>query len=437
VTGKPDPAIACSVSGPLALGLTAMVFLLAGFGGWATVSRLSGAVIATGRVEVDRNQQVIQHPDGGVVQALLVDEGDRVPEGALLLRLSPEVLAPQLAIARVHLFETRARRTRLEAERDGQDHVDFPERLVAEAEASPDLSDVLRGQGNMFESRRATLTQEVEQLRGRIAQIEAQITALDAQDRALREQLALVAVDLDRQQGLLERGLAEAAPILRLQREAAQLRGSLGEVESRKAEAAERIAETNIVILHLHASRRESAIAELREVRLSEEDLRARVSDLSRRMAQLELRAPVAGTIHRLQVYGPQSVIRPAEPLAFLVPEGRPLVISARVAATDVDQVHTGQDVNLRLPAFDTRTTPDLLGQVSRVSADAFTDDAGGQAYYRIEIVLEDGQMDLLEDGALLPGMPVDAFIRTTDRAPITYLLEPLSVYFNRAFRES
>ena len=414
-----------------------MLVLLGGFGGWAVMSELSGAVIATGRIEVDRNRQTLQHPDGGVVDALLVGEGDRVEAGDPILRLAPGRLARDAAVARAQLFEVRVRRARLEAERDGADRVAYPDALLAEADTDAELADLMRGQDNLFAARAETLAQEIEQLRGRITQIEAQIAALDAQEAALNEQLALVETDLERQEGLLARGLIQSDPILRLQRDAAQLRGSLGQLEARRAEAAERVIETELSILQLRNTRREEAIAQLREIRVSEEELRQRVADLDRRMADLELRAPVAGRILGLQVFGPRSVVRAADPVASLVPEGRPLVITARVPAIHVDQVFVGQEVTLRFPAFDLRNIPDPVGQVSQVSADVFTDEASGANYYRAEVVLGEGEVARLAPRELLPGMPVEAYIRTEDRTPLAYLLEPFSAYFARAFRES
>lgn len=431
------PRPAWSVRGPLLIGVVAMTTLLAGFGGWAVSTQLSGAVIATGRIEVDRNRQTIQHPEGGVVEGLFVDEGDRVEADEVILRLAPGQLSRDLGVAQAQLFEVRVRRARLEAERDGAFEVAFPDGLSMAALTDPDRADFLRGQENLFVARAATLAQEREQLQGRIAQIETRIAAFDAQEAALAEQLALVEADLERQQGLLERGLIQSDPILRLQRDAAQLRGSLGEVEAGKAEAAERVIETELQILTLSNARREEAIAELREIRVTEEELRQRITDLERRMAALELRAPVTGRILGLQVFGPQSVVRAADPVAYLIPEGRPLVITARVPAIDIDQVFVGQDVVLRFPAFDLRNIPDLVGQVSQVSADILTDDATGVSYYRAEVVLGEGEIARLAPRQLLPGMPVEAYIRTEDRTPLAYLLEPFSVYFARAFRES
>lgn len=432
-----DPKSPWSVRGPLMLGAVGLVLLLGGFGGWAVTSELSGAVIASGRIEVERNRQTLQHAEGGVVAAIYVGEGDRVAAGDVVLSIEPGQLGGDRAVTASRLFEARVRRARLEAERDGTDQITFPQALLEAAATNAEFADLLRGQETLFAARRDTLTREIEQLRGRVTQIQAQINAFTAQEAAVAEQVALVQGDLERQTDLLARGLIQIDPVLRLQRDSAQLRGLRGEVEARKAEAAERVIETELSILQLSAARREQAIAELREIRVAEEELRQRLTDFERRMEALELRAPVSGRIMGLQVFGQQSVLSAGAPVAFLIPEDRPLVITAQVPAIHIDQVFVGQAVTLLFPALDLRNIPDLTGQVTQVSADAFIDERTNAAHYRAEIILNEGELARLAPRVLLPGMPVEAYIRTSARSPLIYLLEPISIYFTRAFRES
>ena len=428
---------AWSVRAPMTLGLLSLVVLVGGFGTWAVTSNIAGAIIASGQIEVDQNRQAIQHPEGGVVAELAVDEGQQVEEGEILLRLDASDIASSYAVVRGQLNEVRARRARLEAERDGLSELQFGTDLQQTALNDPELADILSGQLNLFAARRDTLDREIDQLTRRTEQIASQIDGMIAQRTALERQQGLVGEELVAQQDLLERGLAQAARVLTLQREEANLLGSLGEIDASAAQAEGRITEIELSILQLETQRREEAIAELREVRVQEEELAERARALARQLDQMDLRAPVAGIVYGMTVFGPRSVVRPADPVLFLVPQDRPLVISARVEAIHVDQVFVGQDVLLRFPAFDMQTTPDLYGLVTRVSADAFVDEATGASFYETQIVLDDGQIELLGDVTLLPGMPVEAFIRTDDRTPIAYLLRPLTDYFNRAFRES
>ncbi|AHM03794.1 Type I secretion membrane fusion protein, HlyD family [Roseibacterium elongatum DSM 19469] len=428
---------AWSVRGPMLIGLFAMLLLIAGFFGWAMTSRLAGAVIAAGQIEVDRNRQPLQHPEGGLVAELFVDEGDRIAQGALILRFDGADVQSDLAVQRDRLAELRARRARLEAERDGDEAVQFAPDLLAQAAEDPEVADFLDGQRNLFQARADTLQSEVRQLSRRLSQIALQIDGFDAQETALQEQLAIVEEDLARQSDALERGVGLSGPVLNLQREAARMRGQLAGIEASRAEAAERTVEVELAILQRSISRREEAIAELREIRASEQEAAERVAALERNLTERELRAPVSGIVFGLTVFGDRGVVRPADPIGYIVPDGRPLVLGVQVPAIDVDQVFVGQDVMLRFPAFPQREVPDLTGQVTLVSADAFVDEATGGSFYRAEIVMDESQIALLGDKRLIPGMPVQAFIRTADRTPLEYLLEPIADYFNRAFRES
>ncbi|WP_370252454.1 HlyD family type I secretion periplasmic adaptor subunit [Nioella sp.] len=425
-----------SARAPLAFGYIAIAVLVGGFGAWAALSNIAGAVVASGQIEVDRNRQAVQHPQGGVVLTLDVIEGQRVAEGEILMRLDPSTIRSNLTVIRAQLNEWRARQARLEAERDLATRIAFPSDLLETAATDPDLADVLEGQRNLFAARAETLAQEVDQLGRRADQIRAQIDGFTAQDQALRDQRSLVLAELENVQNLVERGLAEASRALTLQREAARLLGSIGEIEAASAEAEGRITEIELQVLQQQTARREEAIAELREVRVQQAELIERERVLERQLEDSEIRAPVAGVVYGLAVFGTRSVVQAAEPVLYLVPQDRPLVISTRIAPTDVDEVFVGQSVTLRFPAFDMRSTPELFGQVRQVSADAFVDSASGASFYEAEIVLNEGEASRLGGETLLPGMPVEAFIRTEDRTPLTYLLRPLTDYFNRAFRE-
>jgi len=426
-----------SARGPLLTGFLAILLLVAGFGGWAVAARIAGAVIASGRVEVEQNRQAVQHPDGGVVAAVLVTEGAEVAAGDVLVRLDGALLRPELAIVETQVFEILARRGRLEAERDAADAPRFPPELVAAAATRPEVAALMEGQAGLFAARRATLARQIDQLGRRSGQAAAQIEGIDAQLAALATQEGLIAEELAAQQGLLDRGLAQAGRVLALEREAARLQGLRGELAAARAQTGERMAEIALEITRLHARRQEEALAELRDLGYRELELAERRRVLAERIDRLEIRAPLAGTVLGLQVTTPRAVVRAAEPLMFLVPRDRPLVIAARVDPADIDQVRIGQRVVLVFPAFSRRNEPDVFGEVAMVSADAFTDERTLASFYRAEIVLAAGEAGKLAGHTLLPGMPVEAFIETEMQSPLAYLLRPLAVYFRRAFRES
>lgn len=423
---------------PLMIGVFGLAVLLGGFGTWSVMSSIAGAVVASGRIEVDRNRQVVQHLDGGIVAEILVEEGDSVATGAMLLRLDAKELRSQLAVTEGQLFEMMARRARLEAERDEVQDLNFESELTALANVRPEIQDLVEGQGRLFLARRVSIAREVEQLEKRRSQTRDQITGVKAQQKSSRLQLELIAEELKNQTTLLERGLAQAGTVLNLRRTEADLSGTLGELIATEAQARGRITEIDIEILKLGTRRREEAITQLRDLRYRELELAENRRTLLERLDRLDITAPVSGIVYDLQVHTPRSVIRAAEPVLYLVPQDRPLVIAAQVELTDIDQIFLGQEVTLRFSALDQRNTPDLFGTVMQVSADAFEDEATRLRYYRVEIELNPGEMSRLpQDTVLIPGMPVESYIRTADRTPLAYLIKPLADYFVRAFRES
>jgi HlyD family secretion protein len=426
-----------SVRRPVLLGLLTLLVLVGGFGAWSMLTHLSGAIVASGRIEVELNRQVLQHPDGGVVAEIDVIEGATVAAGDVLIRLDGTQLQSERTITLGQFHEYSARRARLTAERNGEPAPDFPADLLALAASDDGVAELLDGQMRLFAARLETFSTTIEQLRRRIGQIESQIGGVDAQKAALDTQLSLILTELGNQQELLAKGLAQASTVLALEREQARLSGQQGELTATRAQAEGRITEIELEVSRLTSARIEDAENELREIGPAMMELAERVRAVDERISRLDLRAPVSGIVLGLTVTTPRAVIRPADPVLYIVPQDRPLVIAAQVAPIHVDQVTVGQPVELVFSAFSSRTTPHLKGKVSVISADAFTDQATQASYYRAEIILDDGEIAKLEGQALLPGMPVEAFIQTEAQTPMAYLLKPFTDYFSRAFRES
>jgi HlyD family secretion protein len=423
---------------PVMLGFLGIAVLFGGFGTWAATSNIAGAIIASGRIEVDRNRQVVQHDTGGTIAEIHVDEGDLVKTGDLLRELDPAQARSDLVLIEGQLFELMARRGRLEAQRDTAEAITFPAALVEAGEGNADAQELMEGQRNLFEARRDSIAREVEQLAKQRNQIDYQITGIRAQETSLAAQLALIEPQLVSQKKLLSDGLAQASSVLRLEQEKAQLTGEIGRLIAARAQAAGRITEIEIIELKVGTSGREEAITELRETRFRELSLIEQRRALLAQIDRLDIRAPVSGIVYSMQVTTPRSVIRPADPLMYLIPQDRPLVIAAQVLPTNVDEISVGQEVNQRLSSLDQRTTPELKGRVVLISADALDDTTTGASYFGVEISLSADEVERLPQGTqLLPGMPVDAFIKTGDRSPLAYLLKPLTDYFVKSWRES
>ena len=329
-----------SATRPLLIGFFGLALLLGGFGYWSVTSNIAGAIVASGQIEVDRNRQVVQHDTGGTISEILVDEGDLVSAGDLLLRLDPQQAASELALIEGQLFELMARRGRLEAQRDEQDEIESPQELIEATAHSADAKELMDGQTNLFNARRDSTDREIDQLGKQRNQIEDQIVGIRAQEAALDAQLSMIDPQLENQQRLLEQGLAQAASVMRLNQEKAQLIGEVGRLVSSRAQAEGRITEIEIVGLQLEASAREEAITQLREIRYQELSLIEQRRALKAQIDRLDIRAPVSGIVYSMQVTTPRSVIRAAEPLMFLVPQDRPLVIAVQVMPTNVDEIN-------------------------------------------------------------------------------------------------
>ncbi len=224
--------------------------------------------------------------------------------------------------------------------------------------------------------------------------------------------------------------------VLTPQRELARLRGTEGQVEATIAENRGKIAEIEIERVRLVSELREEAISELRDLEFREIELRERRRSLLDQIDRLELRAPVAGIVYGSTADTLRGVIRPAEPVMYIVPKDIPLIVRTRVEAIHIDQVYIGQHATLRFSAFDMRTTPEVDGHVTALSADVFEDQNTGMRYYRADIQVDPGMQEKLGDKILLPGMPVEAYVTTAERSPLSHFVKPFTDYFNRAFRE-
>lgn len=423
--------------GPILLGLAAVMALLLGFGAWATFSRIAGAVVAPGQIEVEDQRQIVQHPDGGVVSEIRVREGDRVAAGDVLMVLDGTMLKSELAIVEGQLFELLARRGRLEAERDQHETIVFADEISERAKTDEQVADLMEGQRQLFGARSVNLSREDEQLARRVAQAESQIDGIDSQLSATETQQALIDKELGDMRALRQKGLAQEGRVLALEREAARLAGSAGELKAARAETEGRVTEISIERDRLVTRRREEAETELRDLGYRTLELAERRRALSEQISRLEIRAPTGGVVLAPQVTTPRAVLRPADPVLYIVPQDRPLVIAAQISPRHIDEVQAGQPVGLRFASLPSRTTPELQGQVVTLSADSLVDERTGASFYRAEIVLKEGEVEKLGDQVLIPGMPVEAFLRTGERSPLAYLLKPFTDYFQRAFRES
>ncbi|MEM1384872.1 MAG: HlyD family type I secretion periplasmic adaptor subunit [Pseudomonadota bacterium] len=425
-----------NAGGYIRFGLFCVLLLAGGLGTWSATAKLAGAVVSSGSLRVESQRQVIQHPDGGVVGQILARDGAVVEAGDILIKLDGTTLRSELVVLESQLFEIMARRGRLLAEQAELQQITFDAELLEVARERPEVNDLINGQLRLFTARSDTMHSEMDMLDERKLQIREQIVGSEAEIASLEEQASLVTRELTDMQSLLDRGLAQASRVLALRREAARIEGDRGRLVAQTAQLRGQISELGREALNLEAQRREEAITQLREIGYRELELKERRIALLEQLSRLDIRAPRSGVIYDSAVHALKAVVRPAEPIMYIVPSDAQLIVDAQIDPLHVDEVRPMQDTVLRFAGFNTRTTPEIAGQVLRVSPDAFTEEQTGRTYYRADVVLAEGEIEKLQGLELLPGMPVEVYIQTGERTPLNYLMKPLSDYFNKALRE-
>lgn len=420
-------------------GVVTAFGLLGGFSVWAATTKLAGAVIAPAEVKVEGQRKVVQHPEGGVIEEILVRDGDLVSAGDVMIRLDPTQLASQLEIVESQLDELLARQARLGAEMIDAADIEIEAGLAERVATRPQAKRMLDGQQTLFNARKETMARRFEQLDGRIAQTGDEIGGIDAQIAALDRQIALIQDELTAQRSLLRRGLTEKSRVIALEREDARLGGERGRLISNIARLKGRISEVEINKLELASSRREEAITTLRDLGARVAELVERRTALAESLSRIEIRAPSDGAVLDLSVNTIGGVVRPADPLLFIVPEQRDLVIEAKIPPISRDRLFETQSARVLFPSFNQRSTPELNGVVAQIGADSLVDERTNQPYYLVKITLSEGEFQRLYDSGvdeIGPGLPAEVHIQTSERTAANYLLKPLIDNFNRAFRE-
>ncbi|MEE9427878.1 MAG: HlyD family type I secretion periplasmic adaptor subunit [Paracoccaceae bacterium] len=421
---------------PIFVGVLAIALLFAGLGFWGVNAQIAGAIIAKGTVALATDHHVVQHPDGGVVDQIFTRNGSAVRAGDVLLRFDDTYLQSELAITEQQLLEIYARKLRLAAERDQRKILEIPSPLLFANLDQSWVQSQIDGQNRLFIARLNSRTKEAQHVAQQQTQIEYQIQGFNAQSNALLKQLDLINMEMADQQTLRERGLVPVSVIRNLQRRGANLEGELGQLTSAKAQASEKIAGLSIQALKRQDQWREEAITRIRDLRYSEIGLVETRTSLLKRLDRLTVRAPITGIIHRSSISSAKTVVIAAEPMMLIIPSDQPLHISAHIDPINITQINAGQDAVLRFPTFNRQTAPEVAGHVIRLSPDTSFDEVTGFAFY--EVILAPDMQDLDDQTiqSIRSGMPVEVFIKTSERTPLSYLLQPFENYFRRAFRE-
>jgi HlyD family secretion protein len=424
-----------SIRRHMIVGLTVVVLLAGGLGGWASTAQISGALIAPGSVVVESNVKKVQHPTGGVVGELRAKDGDVVKAGDVVVRLDDTVTKASLAIVTKNLDGLQARGARLEAEQRGLDKIVFPKSLTDRAD-DPDVKAVMASESKLFEVRVNGRIGQKAQLRERVTQLNEEIAGLTAQENAKNQEISLVEKELTGVRDLYDKHLVQLTRLTTLERDMARLAGERAQYVAARAQAKGKITETELQIIQVDKDMVSDVSKDLRETNDKIGEFVERKVTAEDQLRRVDIRAPQNGMVLQSSVHTVGGVITAGDAIMLIVPQTDDLQVEAKVNPQDIDKLQVGQKTLLRLSAFNQRTTPELSGVVTRVSPDVTTDQRTGQSYYTIRVSMPPEEVARLGDVKLIPGMPVEAFVQTGDRTMLSYLIKPLSDQLMRAFRE-
>jgi len=432
-----EAGVSTSIRKHLLAGTFACLILVGGLGGWAALTPLSGAVIAHGQVDVSGNVKRVQHRDGGIVEAIHVADGDRVKAGDVVVRLDATTIRANLAIVETQIVDLLARRQRLLAEREGGDALS---ELALGAGLYPgiartELQKSIAAERRLFQARLVSIESRKSQLGAQVTQSRKEIDGLQARLSATRDQLQLTTEELDGVLPLWDKGLVSIDRLSQLRRSKAELTGTIGQITAQIASSEGQILERQIAAGNLEEERRAEAETDLRETDGKLAELVQQAIAARDQLKHIDIRAPQDGIVHELAYHTMGGVIPAGETIAIVVPVAEELIVNARIKPTDVDMVAPGQAARLRLTAFNSRRTPEVNARVGVVSADATVDPATRESYYLARIKIPAEELGRLTE-PLLPGMPVEAYVTTSERTALDYLLKPLTDQFARALRE-
>jgi len=435
MTGQQATSSRHSIRHHQRVGLIIVGLLAGGVGGWAATTDISGALIAPAHLVVDSHVKKVQHPTGGIVGEILVRDGDQVKAGDVVLRLDDTITRANLAIITKGLTELTARKARLEAERDGADAMTLPSDLATRVNYDH-VEHVIAGEQRLFDLRKESRIGQKAQLRQRIEQLNQEITGLTAQADAKSREIEFIERELKGARKLFKKNLMPITKMMNLEREATRVEGEKGNLISTIARAKARVAETELEIIQIDRDLASEVAKELREIDAKMGEFVERKVTAEDQLKRINIRAPQDGVVHQSTVHTVEGVINAGETIMLIVPKADNLTVEAKVAPQDIDQLQLGQTAMLRFSAFNQRTTPQITGTVRRISADITTDEKTGASYYTVRVAMAAEEIARLGDVALVPGMPVEAFIKTGDRKVLSYLVKPLSDQITRTFRE-
>ncbi|HWK63933.1 MAG TPA: HlyD family type I secretion periplasmic adaptor subunit [Rhizobiaceae bacterium] len=425
-----------SASRQIVSALAICVALVGGIGAAAAYAEIGGAVLGSGMVIVQGRTKHVQHRDGGIVGEILVREGQKVESGQLLFRLDDTVAKASLGIVDTQLEQLLAQEARLLAEQaGGAVPIQFPQELTDSPDPRAKL--VMKGQEELYVSRRATRDGQKAQLTEQVGQFQEKAAALEAERAAVADNVELLREQLEDATFLHKQNLLVDSQLISIRRENASLLGNMASLAAEIAEARQAISQAKLQLAQVDEQFYESVLVELDQKQTEIAKLREERVAAMDRLQRLEIRAPIGGYLHQLELHTIGGIVAPGDRLVSIIPADDELIVEAKIAPNDVDQVAPSQEARLRLTGLDRRTTPELYADVMDVAADLTTDQHTGMSYYVARLRIDEEDIEKVGAENLRPGMPVEVFVSTGTRSILSYLVKPIADQIQHAMRES
>jgi HlyD family type I secretion membrane fusion protein len=428
-------AVSDSMRSAAIAGWAIIAIFFGGFGAWAVTAPLNGAVVANGFVKVETNRKSVQHLDGGIVKELRVKEGDWVNAGDVLIVLDDTQARAEYDVLRQQYLVLRATEERLRGELAQRAALTIPDEFKALAD-DPVFSAVWRGQVSQFESRLSAIAGQRNVISEKIAQLEAQISGGEAQAKAYKAQLESVKKERDDIEPLVKRGLIAQPRYLQLERSGAGLEGQAADTLANIAKARQAIAEQVQQMAQLDYDRMTEVNKDLRDTQAKLLEVIPKLSNAKAVLSRMEIRSPYTGYIVGLTAFSVGGVITKGDKILDIVPQQESLVIEAQIPVDDISEVHPNMRADVHLTAYKARITPVVRGTATVISADRLTDSKSGNSYFTALVSVDQDELAALPNVRLYPGMPATVMFPTVERTAFNYVIGPLVMSFNRAFRQ-
>jgi epimerase transport system membrane fusion protein len=418
-------------------GLAVITFFFGGLTIWSVFFPFQGAVIAPGTVIVSGERKIVQHLEGGIIDKILVKDGDRVSEGDVLIELKSTHITANVDLLQGRLWAKEAEAARLKSEAAMKDRIIWPEEYAHFTENKV-IAKIKNSETAIFTTNRVDLQGKKELYNSQIMQLQNRIDGSKQELKSLIEIINNLEEDLQSKLPLVQEKYLGKTSVLELQRSLSEHKGRKGKLIQDIAQFHQMIEELKLRIMDLETQYKDEALSQLKGVNDDIYEVKEQIKPLLDARERLEIRAPTSGIVINMRVHSETSgVVQPASPLMEIVPENSSMIIKAEVRPQDITSVQTGQTTKVQLAAFQRKSTPPINGHVVYVSPDLlYRDNANGtMSYYEVHVVVDETDLKA-KDAYLSPGMPVSCYITTDKRSVISYLLNPLLQNIDRAMRE-